>query len=350
MVALPGVWCGVPIYSGRRSRDPLCFRRVEYRAQRVQVVYIGSGSTRSELLCWTLMVHWGCRYDDVIPQKYDAFLLRHWLSSGENPYVLQHSSERDFQVNALTVAAVVFACAFGGAVAGVYLKGRLPERHRDADSKDVVKLVMGLIATMAALVLGLLIAATHTFYNMQQGEIQSLGVDVVLLDQTLAHYGPEAQQTRRTLREDLANAIQAISPVEGVGTGSMPLARSSGGRPDIFSMVQQLAPSSAAQSFDQSQAMTLLSKIAGTRLLIHEQSSSTLPIPLVVVLVVWLTVLFLGFGLFASLNATVLAALFVGSLSVGGAVFLIVAMGHPYTGMMGISYEPLQSALAQIDH
>jgi hypothetical protein len=295
------------------------------------------------------MIHKGCRYDGVIPQKYDALPLCRWRSSGEDPHAFRPSSERDFQVNALTVAVVVFACAFGGAVAGVYLKGRLPERHRDADSKDVVKLVMGLIATMAALVLGLLIAATHTFYNTQQGEIQSLGVDVVLLDQTLAHYGPETQPTRRTLREDLAGIIQSISPVEGVGAGNMPLARSSGGNPDILSMVQRLAPSSAAQSFDQSQAMTLLLKIAATRLLIHEQSSSALPIPLVVVLVVWLTVLFLGFGLFASLNATVLAALFVGSLSVAGAVFLIAAMGHPYMGMMGISYEPLQSALAQID-
>lgn len=251
-------------------------------------------------------------------------------------------------MSSLLVAAIVFFCAFGGSIIGIYLHARLPDRHQNAESKDVVKLVMGLIATMTALVLGLLIAASHTFYNTQQGEMQQLGVDVVLLDQMLVRYGPEAQPARLVLRKDLAGVVLAISPVEGVGSGSMPLGRTSLGKQDIFGLVQSLTPSNASQGFDQSQAVTLLTKIAVTRLLIHEQSSSVLPIPLVVVLVAWLTILFVGFGMFANLNATVLMALFVGALSVAGAVFLIAEMGHPYTGIMRISYAPLQNALAQI--
>lgn len=237
---------------------------------------------------------------------------------------------------------------FGGAVIGVYLHARLPDSHQNAESKDVVKLVMGLIATMAALVLGLLIAASHTFYNTQQAEMQQLGANVVLLDQMLVRYGPEAQSARLVLRRDLAGVVRTTSPVEGIGTGSMPLGKTSLGNRDIFGLVQRLTPSNASQGFDQSQAVTLLTRIAATRLLIHEQSSSVLPIPLVAVLVVWLTTLFVGFGMFANLNATVLMALFVGALSVAGAVFLIAEMGHPYTGIMRISYAPLQSALAQI--
>jgi hypothetical protein len=251
-------------------------------------------------------------------------------------------------VNSLLVAAIVFFCVFGGGIIGIYLHVRLPDRHQDAESKDVVKLVMGLIATMTALVLSLLIAASHTFYNTQQGEMQQLGVDVVLLDQMLVRYGPEAQPARLVLRKDLAGVVRAISPVEGVGAGSLPLGQTSLGKQDIFGVVQSLIPSNASQGFDQSQAVTLMTKIAGTRLLIHEQSSNVLPIPLVVVLVVWLTILFVGFGMFANLNGTVLVTLFVGALSVAGAVFLIVEMGHPYTGIMRISYAPLQSALAQI--
>jgi hypothetical protein len=251
-------------------------------------------------------------------------------------------------VRSLLVAAIVFFCVFGGSIIGVYLHARLPDRHQDAASKDVVKLVMGLIATMTALVLSLLIAASHTFYNTQQGEIQQLGVDVALLDQMLVRYGPEAQPARLVLRNDLASVVLAISPVQGVGTGSMPLGKTSLGKQDIFGVVQSLTPSNTSQRFDQAQAVTLLTRIAVTRLLIHEQSSSVLPIPLVIVLVAWLTLLFVGFGMFANPNATVLMALFVGALSVAGAVFLIAEMGHPYTGIMRISYAPLQNALAEI--
>jgi hypothetical protein len=251
-------------------------------------------------------------------------------------------------VRPFLVAAIVFLCVFGGGLIGVYLHVRLPDRHQNAESKDVVKLVMGLIATMAALVLGLLIAAAHTFYNTQQREMQQLGVDVVLLDQMLVRYGPEAQPARLVLRKDLASVVLAISPADGVGAGGMPLGTTSLGKQDIFGVVQSLIPSNASQGFDQSQAVTLMTRIAVTRLLIHEQSSSVLPIPLVVVLVAWLTILFVGFGMFANLNATVLVTLFVGALSVAGAVFLIAEMGHPYAGIMRISYAPLQSALAQI--
>jgi hypothetical protein len=248
------------------------------------------------------------------------------------------------------LAAIAFACVFGGAVLGVYLQGRLPDSHRNAGTQDVVKLVMGLIATLAALVLSLLVAASHSFYNTQQGELQQLGVDVVLLDQMLERYGPDAQLARQVLREDLARVILAISPVEGVGSGTLPLGKASLGKQDIFGVVQRLTPSTPAQSFEQSRAVTLMTTIASTRLLIHAQSSSTLPTSLVVVLITWLTILFVGFGMFAKLNATVLAALFVGALSVAGALFLIVEMGHPYNGIMRISYAPLQNALDQISH
>ena len=66
-------------------------------------------------------------------------------------------------------------------------------------------------------------------------------------------------------------------------------------------------------------------------------------------LVFWVSVLFLGFGLFARFNATVTVALLVGALSVAGAIFLILELSEPYHGLMRISDEPLRNAMAQID-
>src|SRR5258705_1715323 len=103
-------------------------------------------------------------------------------------------------MKSIEIAVIVFACVFGGAVIGTLLHGTLPQHHRDGDSKDVIKLVMGLIATIAALVLGLLIASAHSSYDTQEAEVRQLAVHVGLLDRILAHYGPEAAPARALLR------------------------------------------------------------------------------------------------------------------------------------------------------
>jgi hypothetical protein len=251
-------------------------------------------------------------------------------------------------VNAPLYALVVFACVFGGALLGVGLHLRLPEHHRDQDSKDVVKLVMGLVGTMAALVLSLLIASAHTFYQTQQAELRQLSADVVLLDQVLDHFGSQAQSARRLLLVDVVEVIRSSSPVEGAG-GEI-ARRNAAGSTNLFDEVQGLKPVNPGQGFDQSRALSLLTTIGSIRLLIHEQTSSPLPDVLIVVLVVWLSLLFVGFGLFAKVNFTVLGALFLGAISVATAIFLMLEMSHPYSGLMQISNEPLQNALEQLRH
>jgi hypothetical protein len=124
-------------------------------------------------------------------------------------------------MTSLEIALLIFLSVFGGAIAGVLLRSYLPAYHRDADSRDVVKLVMSLLSTMAALVLSLLIVAAHTFYDVQQSEIQRLGVNIVLLEQVLLRYGPETQAARLALRRDVTAMAMAISPVEGVGVGAL---------------------------------------------------------------------------------------------------------------------------------
>lgn len=252
-------------------------------------------------------------------------------------------------MTSLLIAAVVFGCVFGGAVTGVLLQGKLPQDHRDGPSKEAVQLVMGLIATMAALVLSLLIASTHTFYTTQQEEVQKLAVDIVLLDEALSRYGPETQTTRQVLRRDIAKALHAISPDEGVGSASVRPAGAPEGTKPLFEQVQDLRPSTPPQQFDQAKALDLMAKIAATRLLIHEQTSNAVPLLLVVVLISWLTFLFLGFGLFARPNATVFAAMLFGAFSVAAAIFLILDMNHPYSGLIHVDTKPIRSAFDQIN-
>src|SRR5262252_8872408 len=100
-------------------------------------------------------------------------------------------SELNLMMFALVIYLIIFACVFGGALLGVYLRGALPEEHLSAESKDTVRLGMGLIGTMAALVLGLLVASAKNFYDTQTSELIEMSAKIVLLDRVLAHYGPE---------------------------------------------------------------------------------------------------------------------------------------------------------------
>src|SRR5258706_2839022 len=105
-------------------------------------------------------------------------------------------------MSSITASLIVFACVFGGALVGVFLRSALPQQHLSAESKDIVRLGMGLVGTMAALVLGLLVASAKGSYDAQSSELTQMSANIVLLDRILAHYGPEAKQTRDMLRHE----------------------------------------------------------------------------------------------------------------------------------------------------
>ena len=251
-------------------------------------------------------------------------------------------------MKSIEIAAIVFAVVFGGAMIGTFLHAKLPQHHRDGDSKDVIKLVMGLVATIAALVLGLLIASAHSFYDTQESEVRQLAVHLALLDRILAHYGPEAASARALLRQVVEADVGRIWPDEGAGTAKTPtpLVRAQG--EELFGMVASLSPHTDVQRFTQGRALQILTDMANTRRLMAEQAGGSLSWPFFVVLVFWLVVLFMGFGLFARFNATVFVAFFVGAVSVAGAIFLILELYHPYGGLMQISSRPMHMALEQM--
>jgi hypothetical protein len=249
-------------------------------------------------------------------------------------------------MNATLIAFIVFACVLGGAVVGTRLHVLLPKHHQDGDSREVIKLVMGLIATIAALVLGLLIASAHGSYDTQESEVRQLAVHLELTDRVLAHYGPETAAARELLHQIVSDDIDRIWPPAGKANLGPTTARVHAEQ--LFTKVAELAPVTDAQRFTQNRSLQLLTDMSNTRRLMSEQARGSLSWPFFVVLVFWLVVLFVGFGLFAQLNATVFAALFIGALSVAGAIFLILELNNAYSGLMQISSAPMHSALEQI--
>jgi len=249
-------------------------------------------------------------------------------------------------MSSLTIALVVFGCVFGSALLGVLLRNILPNHHLSSDSKDTVKVGMGLVGTMAALVLGLLVASAKGSYDAQNAELTQMSASVALLDRVLALYGPETKEARTQLRGTVERVLDQLWSRDGAGSRSSAPTAAAGEA--MYATIQGLSPKSDMQRSLQSQALSMAVDIGKTRWLMYEQTTTSISLPLLVILVLWLAVIFVSFGLFAPSNATVIISLFVSALSVSGAILLILEMYTPFAGLIRISDAPLRAALAHL--
>jgi hypothetical protein len=247
-------------------------------------------------------------------------------------------------VSAIGIGLIVLVCVFGGSILGMVLHTILPEQHLSADSKDVIKLGMGLIATMSALVLALLTNSAKGSFDTQRNELTQMSANIILLDRVLAHYGPETKDARDLLEGTVNNMINRMWPQEGSGPQLQPVAAEA-----FYDKIQALSPQNDVQRQLQAQAVKISVDIGQSRWLLFEQGGRSIPMPFLVLLIFWVTVIFLSFGLFAPRNATVIVTLFLCALSLSGAIYLILELDHPFGGLVQISSAPLRSALSQID-
>lgn len=248
-------------------------------------------------------------------------------------------------MSSLQISLITLAIVFAGALVGIALRTVLPENELSDESRDIVKLCVGLIATMAALVLGLLIASAKSSFDTQNAEITEMSSKAVLLDRILAHYGPEAKEARDTLRGSVASVLDLVS---SDGADSAVQFGTSAHGEALYDKVQGLSPKDDVQRSIQAQALSTLISLGQTRLLLAAQKSNSVSVPMLVVLVAWLTIIFISFGLFAPRNVTVIVSLLVSALSVSGAIFLILEMYSPYAGLIHVSGAPIRAALAHL--
>ena len=252
-------------------------------------------------------------------------------------------------MSSLVISLVAFACILGGTLLGIFLSSLLPEPHVSEESKDAVKLGVGMIATLSALVLGLLIAsAKGTFDTMNTG-LRETGTRLILLDRIMAHYGAETAEPRELLRRTLASSIAQIWPEEKIGPAVAKAPAGRAGMEVIQDKLFQLYPRTEAQRWLQSRALQISSDIAeGRWLLIEQTGQSSIPMPFIVMLVFWLAIIFACFGLFSPRNVTVVVVLLLCALSAASSLFLILELNAPYGGLIKVSSAPLRSALTHL--
>ena len=250
-------------------------------------------------------------------------------------------------MNSIEISLVVFTCIFGGAILGMFLRSRLPEHHQSADSQRIVNLGAGIIGTMAALVLGLLVASAKSTYDAQSNELMTMSAKLVLLDRGLSLYGPGAKDTRDLLRHAVSQIIERLWPNEPRPQGDPSDARSVTPAA-LYASIQNLSPQNDTQRSVKALAIATITDVAQTRWLMFEQQSMSISKPLLVILVFWMAINFFSFGLFAPRNATVIVTLCLCAIAVAGAVFLILELYRPFGGFIQIPSSTLRNALAQM--
>jgi len=248
----------------------------------------------------------------------------------------------------VTLSVIAFGCILAGTLVGMLLRNKLPKHHLGSDAKDVVRLGAGLIGTIAALVLGLLIASAKSSFDTQVTQVKQLTADVILLDQLLDQYGPEAAAVRNLLRKAVdavadriwyenSSASARKAPYEATAAGE-----------EFIVKLRQLSPQGDEQRSLKEHAIQVSTNIAHTRLLLFTQGGNPIPMPFLIVLIFWISIIFANFSLFAEAKPIVIGALGVFALSATAAIFLVLELGQPFSGMLQISSTPLRSALAPI--
>src|SRR5512139_1864927 len=99
------------------------------------------------------------------------------------------------------IATVILACMLIGMVLGSSLRLVLPDDHTQADSKDILMTSAGMMATLIALIIGLLVTSAKGTYDDTTSSITQGGAKIITLDYYLSHYGAEAKEARELLRQ-----------------------------------------------------------------------------------------------------------------------------------------------------
>jgi len=250
-------------------------------------------------------------------------------------------------MNSVAISLIAFVVIFSGAILGLLLQKRLPSHHLSEASRDTIKLGAGLIATLSALVLGLLVSsATGSFHKVSDG-LTVGAARAILLDKLLEAYGPGTAEIRRELRTSIENALHMIEPESG--RGAISAIEKGRGIIGIADSVRLLQPATELQKSLYPRGIELSQDLLESHWVLLEQDSDSLPVPFLAVLLLWLSILNVTYGLFAPRNGTVIAILLVCALSVAGAIFLIEEMDRPLDGFVKVSGAPLRDALQQME-
>jgi hypothetical protein len=239
---------------------------------------------------------------------------------------------------------LVFVFLAAAALVTLWLHPRLPERYLSTETTSNLRLGVGVVATITAVVLGLLISSVKSSFDLATRDVQGLAADLVVLDRTLRFYGTDAAHARDLLARYTKRVLEGTWPNDGqTPIVDDPVAE------DLLDQTEKailsLQPDPREPDFKE-QALTQVRSIVRRRQMLIEESGSAVSTPLVVALTLWLGLIFASFGYNAPRNGMTVVVLLMCAGSVAGAIFLILEIDGAVSGLIVVSSDPIQHALA----
>jgi hypothetical protein len=239
---------------------------------------------------------------------------------------------------------VSFVAIFGGAAIGLIAARSLPEHHFSDETRTAVSLSATVLGTLAALVLGLLISdASDTFSTLSDG-VTEISVDLIRIDRLLDRYGPGAEAAQARLLAYAEAKRQELFPApDKPRIANDETARLLETTQDALLALPDL---DVRHAWLRDKALELSDDLAQARWLLEQRSTSSIPVPFLLLLVFWLAIVFGCFGLFAPPNATAITTLFLCSVAISGGITMILELDQPFAGSVRISPAPMENAIS----
>jgi hypothetical protein len=247
----------------------------------------------------------------------------------------------------IAFGVAIFVLLSTVALSALYLHQRLSDHQLTKETQDAVKVGVGMIVILTALLLGLLIASVKGTFDTAGRDLKHFSTQIVLLDRTLRAYGSQGDSARTLIRQYVEQALAGTWPSDNA-----PEVRDDPRAEQLIYQLQNavlsLAPESPQQRALSDEMKGEVRRLIELRWTLIEEGATSLNVPLVTVLVIWLTLVFASFGYNAPRNPLVVITFTLCAASIGGALFLIIQMDRPFEGLIKVSPAPLQNALAHI--
>jgi Protein of unknown function (DUF4239) len=243
---------------------------------------------------------------------------------------------------------IVFGCTMAGMLVGMWLRNRLPGHHLDNDTQSSVKEVNGLIATMTALILGLVTASAQDSFTKVGAAVEQTAADIIVLDRLLARLGPWTAHIRSDLRRAVGQRIEWIWPASGRVTIAQLDTDAVHQFEHIGDMIAGIEAHTPKEEWLRSRALDAAEALLAERWGIFAGQGPAIPNAFLMIITFWLTAAFAGYTLFAPRNGTMTGILVVSAFSVACVIFLILELGSPFDGRIAVSGDSLRFALAQL--
>jgi hypothetical protein len=253
-------------------------------------------------------------------------------------------------LNELLIALVSFFCLSGSASLGWYLRARIPGHHLNDEAVGVIKLATGLVATMAALVLGLLISSAKSTFDKAGTELLETAAQVVQFDRVLARYGPQTADIRKTLQHNFTDAVALLAAGDSTQLRRLNDGEAIKRSEALRRQVMQLPVADDDQAALKVHALGIMDDVFAVRGLLMLQATTSIPPALLVALIAWLSIIFGTFGLFTPRNPTVVIVVLLCAFSTCASLFLIEELNRPLDGLIGVSLDPMRDTLSRLGH